>query len=205
MTTMQQAEKQYGYDMPLLVYTDAKVVDENLKVRSNSNLKYQNLNPQNIAFNRLLLQNVPSGCTMLMNRPLVDLSNPIPVQAAMHDHWVSLVAAAFGKIIFLDEPTILYRQHASNYYGASNYGWGHFFRRYRQGVGTARARLNTYVDQAITFYDRYAQFLPPQHRQMLEDISRWPELSWLGRRRVLLKHKILKTGFRRNLGMFLIV
>jgi len=202
---MQQAQQQYGPQTPLLVFTDSKVADQNCNILSNSNLSYQNLNPERLNLNQLLLQNVPSGCTMMINRALVDLSRPIPPQAAMHDHWVSLVAAAFGKIIFLDEPTLLYRQHDDNYYGASNYGWGHFYRRYRQGTGAARERLRQYIDQAETFYDRYAQSLQPQYRQMLAELSQWHQLSWLGRRRLLLKHRILKTGFRRNLGLFLIV
>lgn len=201
---MQQAQQQYGPQTPLLVFTDSKVADQNCNILSNSNLSYQNLNPERLNLNQLLLQNVPSGCTMMINRALVDLSRPIPPQAAMHDHWVSLVAAAFGKIIFLDEPTLLYRQHDDNYYGASNYGWGHFYRRYRQGTGAARERLRQYIDQAETFYDRYAQSLQPQYRQMLAELSQWHQLSWLGRRRLLLKHRILKTGFRRNLGLFLI-
>lgn len=202
---MKMAEQQYGTDMPLLVFTDMKVVDQNLKVFNDSNLKYQNLNPQNTALNRLLMQNVPSGCTMMINRALADLCKPIPPQAVMHDHWVSLVAAAFGKIVFLDEPTMLYRQHSDNYYGASCYGWGHFYRRYRQGIDAARNRLQQYIDQAIVFYSRYAQSLQPQQRQMFEDLVQWSELSWLSRRKLLLKHQILKTGFRRNVGMFLIV
>ena len=202
---MKHAQQQYGPQTPLLVFTDSKVADQNCNILSNSNLSYQNLNPERLNLNQLLLQNVPSGCTMMINRALVDLSRPIPPQAAMHDHWVSLVAAAFGKIIFLDEPTLLYRQHDDNYYGASNYGWGHFYRRYRQGTGAARERLRQYIDQAETFYDRYAQSLQPQYRQMLAELSQWHQLSWLGRRRLLLKHRILKTGFRRNLGLFLIV
>ena len=205
LTLMKYQEQKYGNQAPLLVFTDMKVVDENLKALSDSNLKYQNLDPQKIALNRLLLQNVPSGCTMMMNRSLVDLCNPIPAYTVMHDHWVSLVAAAFGKIIFLDEPTMLYRQHDSNYYGASSYGWSHFFYRYRQGIDTIRKRFYQYIDQAAAFNDRYAQSLHPQHRLMLAELSQWSQLSWFGRRKLLLKYRIFKTGVRRNLGMFLIV
>jgi hypothetical protein len=150
------------------------------------------------------MQNVPSGCTMMINRALAELSIPIPSEAAMHDHWVSLVAAAFGKIIFLDELTMLYRQHSNNYYGASCYGWAHFYRRYKQGINTARNRLQQYIDQATAFYDRYAQSLQPQQRQMFEDLAQWSELSWLNRRKLLLKYQIFKTGFRRNAGLFII-
>ena len=36
----------------------------------------------------------------------------------MHDWWISLIAAATGKLIFLNQPTILYRQHGNNSVGA---------------------------------------------------------------------------------------
>ncbi|MHC5164104.1 MAG: hypothetical protein ACYSOI_01880, partial [Planctomycetota bacterium] len=62
-----------------------------------------------------------------------------------------------------------------------------------------------YVDQAVMFYGRHAQSLQPHYRQMFEELLQWHQVSWLGRRRILLKHRIFKTGFRRNLGMFLIV
>ena len=205
ISTMKQSEQQHGTESPILVFTDMKVTDENLNVLSDSNFKYQNLNPLLTTFNRLLLQNVPSGCTMMMNRSLVDLSRPIPVQAAMHDHWVSLVAAAFGEVIFLDVPTVLYRQHGQNYYGASRYGWQHFHCRYKQGLDTVKSGFQRYIDQAITFYNCHEKSLQPQHRKILEELSQWPQLTWVGRRKILLKHRIFKTGFRRNLGMFLIV
>ena len=205
LSVMKQAEHKEKPDIPILVFTDQQVVDNQCSRLSESSLKFQNLNPERVHLNHLLLQNVPSGCTMMLNRVLVDLCRPIPPQAVMHDHWVSLVAAAFGKIVFLDEKTMLYRQHGSNYFGAPKYGWRHFYTRYQQGSDSIRSQLKQYIDQAQAFYARYSDRLRPRHRQMLAELSRWSELSWWGRRKVLLKYRIFKTGFRRNLGMFLII
>jgi group 2 glycosyl transferase len=36
----------------------------------------------------------------------------------MHDWYLALLAAAFGKLIYIDQPTELYRQHSSNVLGA---------------------------------------------------------------------------------------
>ena len=44
---------------------------------------------------------------------ITDIDNTI-----MHDWWAALVAAQFGKTAFIDEPTILYRQHGDNSLGA---------------------------------------------------------------------------------------
>ena len=204
LKTMKQAEQDYGPDMPLLVFTDKKVVDDDLNLLRDSDLQYQNLDPARIALNHLIFQNVPSGCTMMLNRILANLCRPIPPQAVMHDHWVSLVAAALGEIVFLNEPTMLYHQHDHNYYGAANYGWHYFYTWFRNGSDSIRSRLKQYIDQARAFYDRYSDRLQPKHRQMLAELSRWPELSWWDRRKVLLKHRIFKTGLRRNLGLFCI-
>ena len=40
----------------------------------------------------------------------------------MHDWWIALVAAAFGKIDYIETPTVLYRQHSRNDTGANKWG-----------------------------------------------------------------------------------
>lgn len=202
-SVMKQAETEHGSDMPLLVFTDKRVVDEDLHVLSDSSFKYQHLNPQNISFNRLLVQNVPSGCTMMINRSLVDLSLPIPAEAVMHDHWISLVAAAFGHLIYLNEPTMLYRQHNNNYYGASKHGWQYFILRYSQGLEQVRQRFNQNIVQAECFYHRFKGHMSPETEEILRVFINFNALPWLQRRRVLMQYGILKTGIRRNIGMFL--
>ena len=43
----------------------------------------------------------------------------IPNGIPMHDHWLALVALKFGGLYFLDNPTILYRQHSNNVVGGA--------------------------------------------------------------------------------------
>ncbi len=72
-------------------------------------------------FPALLTQNIASGCTVMMNRDAVRLavrSHPSP--AALHDWWCALiVAGAGGRILYDEEPVVLYRQHAANLVGAA--------------------------------------------------------------------------------------
>src|SRR5207253_2376442 len=49
------------------------------------------------------------GCTMMFNKPIVDIAFPIPPNCYLHDIWISLVAATLGKIDYVTEPTMLYR------------------------------------------------------------------------------------------------
>ena len=47
---------------------------------------------------------------------------PIPKEAIMHDWWIALVTAAFGKIKRISKTTVLYRQHDKNKIGAKQWG-----------------------------------------------------------------------------------
>ena len=123
----------------------------------------------------------------------------------MYDHWISLTAAALGKIVRLDAPTLLYRQHEDNYYGAFRYSPGNFLNKLRQGRKRLRERFEQNVRQAAAFGRRYGAALPPRDREMLERLAQWDALGFWGRRKLLWKYRILKSGLLRNLGVFFVV
>ena len=106
---------------PVLVHCDMRVVDEEGQEIAPSYVKYQQMSPERCGLNQLLVQNNVTGGALMMNEALVQLilSRPVPRRAVMHDHWIALAAAAFGKIVFLDEALYDYRQHGTNVLGAS--------------------------------------------------------------------------------------
>ena len=121
MTVKKMAEMTdlYGSDVPMLVYSDMKIVDKHLNVKSRSFWRSQSFNPRTgKKLNRLIVSNVINGSTVMINRKLRDLSLPFPDEALMHDWWVGLVAVALGKTEYIAEPTVLYRQHEENVVGA---------------------------------------------------------------------------------------
>jgi hypothetical protein len=65
----------------------------------------------------LLGQSVVTGCTMMLNRRLLELSLQMPDEAPMHDRWIGLVASAMGKTSAVRTQTVLYRQHDRNVVG----------------------------------------------------------------------------------------
>lgn len=118
LAAMREAEAG-ARDVPVLVHSDLAVVDASLNVLSPSFMKYQKLRDQgDDAIRVLLTQNFVTGCTCLLNRALMDLALPFPADAAMHDWWLAQCAAAAGRIRFLPEPLVLYRQHGANVVGA---------------------------------------------------------------------------------------
>ena len=114
---IQQAEDIFGANTPILIHSDLRVVDSNLKTISTSFVRYQSLKPCKNDLKDLIIQNNATGCTMIFNRALRNIAD-IPEDAICHDWYMALIAAAFGKIIFLDCPLIDYRQHSCNFYGA---------------------------------------------------------------------------------------
>jgi len=107
---------------PLLYHTDLKIVDEKLKIICDSFYKQQELTAINSnTKNNIFIQNYVVGCTIAINQALHNIlfnGNSIPVNVAMHDWWLALIAKCFGHIHFDSTQTLLYRQHSSNVIGA---------------------------------------------------------------------------------------
>ena len=205
LSAMQNAEVTSKADEPIMVFSDLKVVDKNLKLLSESFFKYMQLNPERLALPQLLVQNIPCACTMLLNRSLLNLVKKIPEEAVMHDHWFSLVTAAFGKFVFLDNAAILYRQHDNNIFGAASYGWSYLYKKYRSGIDNLRTRFYLNAVQARAFRMHYEKNLPSETLKLLEEFADISQNNWFERRKILFKHKIYKSNCSRNIGIMLII
>lgn len=121
MKVMLDVEKANG-DIPLLVHSDAAIVNKNLDIISKSFTKYAHIKRQYCTFSNLLHKNVVQGCTSVFNRKLLELlykinfyTKPLNI---LHDHMIALVVSMFGKIVYIPQATILYRQHERNVFGA---------------------------------------------------------------------------------------
>ena len=131
LALMQQLEERNGRLMPLLIHSDLQLADADGRPRSQTYWQRQRLDPARTGLVDLLATNVVTGCTVLLNRPLLARALPIPAQALMHDWWLALVASALGCIDALPQPTVLYRQHSSNVRGSRGLGWSFWQQRLR--------------------------------------------------------------------------
>lgn len=114
-----------GSRAPCLVHHDLVVVDGSLKLMADSFVEYMKLKPGN-AFNpqRLISRNEITGCAMACNRALLEIALPISEQAVMHDWWLGLHAAFFGRLAFMPQRLVKYRQHNKNTIGAKSFWYG---------------------------------------------------------------------------------
>lgn len=205
---MRRLEAEFGKTVPLLVHTDLCVADKHLNEKSPSFWKYVKLNPKNDGLNRLIVQNVVTGCTVLMNRALLELSTPIPKEALMHDWWVALAASAFGKIGFVPEATIYYRQHGKNQIGAIKYSLYTLlkkgFQRFIVNFWDRRIKFSIQKNQVEAFYRQYEERLDKKQKEMLKAYLGLPFCFYMAGRYRVIKYGFFRSGFARNIGVFLI-
>ena len=108
--------KEYPSDKPLLVYTDLKIVNQELTVLHESMIKTQS-DHANTELVQELTENTVTGGTMMINHALAQYWNEAD-HLLMHDWYLALVASAMGSLIYIDTPTELYRQHDHTVLGA---------------------------------------------------------------------------------------
>lgn len=201
LAKMYEMEIKYP-DMPLLVHSDLKVVDEKLNIIDNSFWKYEHIKPKVNNLNRLIMQNTITGCTVLINKQLAGLALPISSDAIMHDWWIGLIASKFGKIGYLDEATILYRQHGNNDTGAKKYNLSYIVDKFKQ---LKNINLNKNMLQAKVFLTRFREQLDNDTIIMLEEFIDIKNKSFVKKRKILIEHKLFKQGFIRNVGVMVTI
>ncbi len=204
---MKQLESKWGSNTPLLVYTDLKIVDENLKEIYPSLWKYQGLKPNHNSLNYLLIQNIITGCSMLINKNVLVLSLPIPQKAVVHDWWIALVVSSFGKLDFISTPTVLYRQHNMQVIGAKKWNLIEILKTFRDktALKSAKKRILETILQAEEFFKKYRHLLSNQSKKMLTTYINILNLPFYLRIYYIVKYRFLKSGFLRNLGLFLLI
>lgn len=118
LQAVKSADEKSDYREPLLVYSDLYEVDENLNVVSKSYMNSQGIRHEKESpLNVLLTQNFVTGCSVIVNRALLNFALPFPSSIVIHDWWLALCTAVCGKIIYIDRPLLYYRQHDSNRVG----------------------------------------------------------------------------------------
>lgn len=203
LTAMRELEAQVGPGTPLLVHTDLTVVDAQLHEIHPSAWRAANLDPRlSRDPRRLLTQNCAWGCTMMLNRTLVELARPVPTDVVMHDWWVILVAAAMGRVAYLPRPTILHRQHGGNDTGVKSWALGYVLEQARRITdrGQFDRRMAPTIAQADELLRRFADRLPPQVAAASTAYAKLACVSPPRRWARVVRHGLWQRGLVRNLG-----
>ena len=189
---------------PTLVHPDLRVVDSSLQELSPSFCQMSDLDGNRLTLPHLLVQNVVTGCTVMVNRALAVLAcKNIPSQGIlMHDWWLALIASALGTIGFLDETTIDYRQHGNNSVGAKNVRSLQYIKDKLVNQTMHKSMLSTYA-QAQLFLQCYGDVLPQDKHNIVAKLAKNCTNGYLKRVVTLLSGGYCKKGFARNLAQIL--
>ncbi|WP_284451862.1 glycosyltransferase family 2 protein [Methylophaga thalassica] len=191
---MEALESHFTKTMPMLVYSDLEVVDEQLRLIYTSYMNQQRLShPEFETLSRLLVENTVTGCAMLINRALLQIASPIPNTIIIHDWWVALCAAMTGKLYFVDKPLIKYRQHQNNTIGLTSYSQIFNPRRFlvlNKLIGSHRNFCNTF-QQARELLNRTGDISSLERAQYVKDFS---ELELVPLKQRIATYKDLKLS-----------
>lgn len=200
--TIQKMKETEENDLPVLVHTDLKVVDQELNVLSESFFAYSQLN-KDFNYRDALIQNSVTGCTLMMNRPLISLMRKVTdvESILMHDWLAALLATAVGKVAFVDCPTMLYRQHSVNSVGAKPYGLSLFVSKVKNNA-IRKSLLDTTV-QAGEISKTYRDELGNELYQLTYAYSELFTKGKLYRINFYIKNKVMKKGLPRKIAQII--
>lgn len=201
---MRQMEVQFGKDLPIAVFTDALVVDNNLNTLNKSFFGSGRLKPELIDLPHLLMENKLIGCTVMVNGSLRRIlqSNPLPKKARLHDAWLGLIAASCGKISFINEPTLLYRQHEANVVG--NKSFISYILNRTSNLKRQKESLLELQLQAEELANLYKDYIDSSKLEVILRFSKLNHVGFIKRRILIIRYGFLKSGIIRNIGLMII-
>lgn len=162
-------------DGPGLYCCAVRLVNETL-----SELKLHKRCVREASFANALVENIATGCTIVLNRSAIDLlASRTPQNFVMHDAWCYLVVAGCGRVVYDPRPYVLYRLHGSNAVGVGVTLWSEWSGRASRQVRDGRERLLT--RQAEELRRLYGSQLRADAAHCLDDFlgARWTVTSRL--------------------------
>ncbi|HFI2472939.1 TPA: glycosyltransferase family 2 protein [Streptococcus suis] len=179
----------YPADQPIMVYMDLTVVNQDLQVMTESMIRSQS-HHANTELVQELTENTVTGGVAMINHTLAELWSETE-DILMHDWYLALLASALGKLVFIDKPGELYRQHADNVLGARTIS-----KRFKKWI-RPHILFKVYWD-LIKNSQKQASFLldkplSPAHRELVEAFVTIMDKPMLERYQTLKKY-----GLRKN-------
>ena len=112
------------------VISDAYITNEKLEIKE----KLSSWRKYKKGYVRNLYKSIYAGCTCAFTKNIKDYCLPFPsTKNIQHDTWIGLLSELKYNVIYIDQPLLLYRRHATNTSGAGSKSTksAHFMLKYR--------------------------------------------------------------------------
>ena len=124
----------------------------------------------------------------------------------MHDWWLALVAARFGRVGHVERATVKYRQHGRNDTGAKRWGVSYIATKAAELRRTRwQEALRRTQQQAAAFRSQYSSQLSQEDLRLLDGYIGLEAKGVLARKLFVIRNGLLKVGLIRNIGWLLAV
>lgn len=153
----------YGNDIPVMYYSNLKIVDKELNFYRLSHSVAQVPRSKYTA----IVDNMATGCTIVFNKRCRDLVKESPPHnCTMHDAWLFLLCSIMGKVVYDKNAYILYRQHENNVIGT--YLGKKTLKNYYSRIKRLFDRsIQPRYYNALSFYECYGKMLNPSDRKKI--------------------------------------
>lgn len=130
--------------------------------------------PAHISFNNSIVENIVTGATAVFGSRLRDLMLLAkPEYMVWHDWWLYLLGAAFGQVLYDQEPTMQSRRHGKNQTDMRMRSHENFRAKAKALVRVLKRKRKVLpFQQAAGFGEVYAALLSEDRRELLK---------WMGR------------------------
>ena len=194
-------------DIPCLLHSDLRVVDQDLEVIHDSMFNYQGLCAEP-TFRELLVQNSVTGCAMAINSVAMKTTRGMAFDCAiMHDWFIALICSALGKVVCVPSVTVLYRQHENNQLGAVHFSFMSMIRKLlhvRKEISQAVVSLSRTARQAHAVSMALKDVGDSRHAAVAAAYSCSYNRNFFTRIRYLFMFRFRKCGFWRN-TLFIVI
>lgn len=185
-------------DVPCMIYSDMQSIDETGTITSTSVWKQLHLQPKYFTLNRLLVQNIPHGCTMGINKAMRKLATPLPSEIILHDHWIALLAAVCGKHYAFTTPLVHLRNHTQNVTRKKS-SLKDKYKRFTTNLfskETYEYFIQIRVAQAKALLLRVQTQITSKQSEMLQAFIQLEHTKGFARKKIFLRYHFFRTTFK---------
>ena len=159
----------YKENKPAMVYSNGYTFNSEVINKT----KFINFHRNNLQDSLFLNGGIHGCCTMINRRLLESVNFEFPKYVFMHDHFITILAATFGKIFYIDKPLMLYRQHENNVTGNINYSKMSLVKTYLNPNNPVLEKRHYLAN--ISFFEKYEKYMNKENKRMFEDYIDYPK------------------------------
>ena len=188
---LREIERIDSSDKPVLVYGDGYPWDEDGFIHQDSISTEHAKNLQDF----IMFNGGYQGCSIMMNKSLIELAKRYSGYVHHHDDLVSLIAHTFGKVKFYPKQLMLYRQHGEAVTGNKDFKKRKFYGVFNNvGYVISKAHFRSKTE----FYNFFENEMSVENKNIFRSYFEYCSEKNRFKRALKLRRSLLSWGGDRN-------